>query len=160
VRAGLDELGADLQCVDKAGAGGGEVEAPGAGCADLFLHEAGSGGEEHIRRDGGDEDGLDLGGVNAAAAQAVARGLGGEVAGGYALVHDVALMDAGALDDPLVVGGDHLLEVGVGEKAGRNVSSYRRDLGADAVPGLQLQTQTSDLPGQRATVSILSRLVI
>src|SRR6185437_883951 len=43
VRAGFDELGADLQGVGEAGAGGGEVKAPGAGGSELVLHEAGGG---------------------------------------------------------------------------------------------------------------------
>jgi hypothetical protein len=36
----------------------------------------------------------------------------------------VALADAGALDDPIVVGGDHFLEVGVGEEAGWDEGAY------------------------------------
>jgi hypothetical protein len=35
----------------------------------------------------------------------------------------VALADAGALGDPLVVGGDHFFKVCVGEEAGWNVGS-------------------------------------
>jgi hypothetical protein len=37
--------------------------------------------------------------------------------GGLALGGDVALLDAGALDDPLVRGLEHALEVFVGEDA-------------------------------------------
>ena len=101
VRAGFDELGADLQGVGEAGAGGGEVEAPGAGGAELVLHEAGGGGEEHVGRDGGDDDGFDFGGLDAAGGEAAARGFDGEIAGGNALVDEMPLADAGALDDPL-----------------------------------------------------------
>ena len=106
VRAGFDELGADLEGVGEAGAGGGEVETPGAFGAELVLHEAGGGGEEHVRRDGGDDDGFDFGGVDAAGGEALAGGFDGEIAGADTLVDDVALADAGALGDPLVVGGD------------------------------------------------------
>ncbi len=141
--AGLDELGADLESVDEAGAGGGEIEAPGTGGPDFFLHEAGGRGEEHIRRDGGDDDGFDFGGFDAALAEEIAGGFGGEVAGGYPFVDDVTLADAGAVGDPFVVGGDHLFEIGVSEKAWRNVGPYSGNFGADSVPLFQRQTQTT-----------------
>ena len=74
--------------------------------------------------DGGDDDGFDFGGVEAAPGEAVARGFNGEIAGCGAGVDDVALADAGALGDPLVVGGDHGFEVGVGQQARWNISPY------------------------------------
>src|SRR5262249_32026417 len=43
------------------------------------------------------------------------RGADGQVGRRLAVVGDVALADAAALDDPLVVRVDHLLEVGVGQ---------------------------------------------
>ena len=118
-------LAPTLEGVEEAGAGGGEIEAPGAGGAELVLHEAGGGGEEHVGGDGGDDDGVEFAGVDAAAlARQILGGFGGEIAGGDAGVDDVTLADAGALDDPLVVGGDHFFEVGVGEQAGRDVGAY------------------------------------
>jgi hypothetical protein len=36
----------------------------------------------------------------------------------------VTLTDAGAIGDPLVVGGDHLFEVSVGEQAGWDEGAY------------------------------------
>ncbi len=141
VRAGFDELGADLEGVGEAGAGGGEVEAPGAGGAELVLDDAGGGGEDHVGRDGGDDDGFDFGGLDAAGGEAAAGGFDGEVAGGDAFVDEMTLADAGALDDPLVVGFDHLFEVCVGEDPGWNVSAEGGDFGADGRPGLQGETQ-------------------
>jgi len=124
VCAGFDELGTHLEGVGEAGTGGGEIEAPRVGGAELVLHEAGGGGEGHVRGDGGDDDGFDLGSINAALSQADFGGFGGEIAGGYAFVDQVTLTDAGALGDPLVVGGDHLFEVCVGEQAGWDVGAY------------------------------------
>ena len=51
-----------------------------------------------------------------------------QVGGGRPLVHDVPLADAGALQDPLVGGLDHLLQVGVGQQARRDASPERGDL--------------------------------
>ncbi len=42
-------------------------------------------------------------------------------------VGDVALANAGALDDPLIVGFDHFFEIVVGEYAGRYVAAQRGD---------------------------------
>ena len=144
----LDELGADLQRVGKAGAGGGEVEAPGAGGAELVLHEAGGGRERACP------------GVTVAtmmtstsvgwmprAARQLRGGFDGKVAGGDALVDEVAFADAGALDDPLVVGVDHFFEVGVGQQAGRNVGSDGRNLWRErCARGFNVRLKTSPQP--------------
>ena len=45
----------------------------------------------------------------------------------HARIDDVALADAGALQDPLVAGVDHLLEVGVGQHARRHVGGEAGD---------------------------------
>ena len=45
---------------------------------------------------------------------------------------DVALADAGALDDPLVRGVEHPGEVGVGQDAGGHGHADARDLGERA----------------------------
>ena len=54
----------------------------------------------------------------------------GQVAGGYALVHDMALANSGAFRDPLIGGFDHLLQIGVGQQAGRDVSPKGADFSA------------------------------
>ena len=112
--AGLDEFCPDLQSVGKAGAGGGEIETPGVGYAELVLHKAGGGREGHVGRDGGDDDDFDFAGVNAAPGEADLRSFNAEIAGGNAFIDDVALANAGALSDPFIAGGDHLCEVCVG----------------------------------------------
>ena len=126
----LDQLRAHLKGINETGAGGGEVESPGALRAELVLHQAGGGGEEHVRRDGGDDDGLDFAGLDAAFGEAAFGGFDGHVAGGHALLYQVALADADAAVDPFVGGLDHFFEIVVGEQAGWNVGSQSADLGA------------------------------
>ena len=157
VGTGFDEFGSDLEGVGEAGAGGGEVETPDVGGTELVLDEAGGGGERHVGGDGGDDDDFEFGGVDAAAGEADFGCFNGQIAGGYAFVDDVALANAGALGNPLVVGGDHFFEVCVGEQAGWNEGSYRRNLGADGDPRLQRETQTTTSQNKRAANSILSR---
>ena len=49
-----------------------------------------------------------------------------QVRRGHAGIDDVALADAGALQDPLVVGVDHALEIVVGQQPRRHVGGERR----------------------------------
>ena len=76
---------------------------------------------------GADDDQLDLIGPQAGLRNRLARGLGGEVGGRDAGVDDVPLADAGALQDPLVGGLDHPLEIGVGQQARRHEGRERVD---------------------------------
>ena len=66
-------------------------------------------------------------GVSPAFAIALQRRLLAEIRGRDARIDDVALADAGALQNPLVGGVDHLLEIGVGQHARRHVGRQRRD---------------------------------
>ena len=124
VRSGFDELCSHLEGVGEARAGGGEVETPGVGSAELILHEAGGSRKGHVGSDGRDDDGFDFGGVDTAAGEADFGGFDGEIAGGDPFLDQVTLADAGAFGDPLVVGGDHFFEVCVGEQAGWNIGAY------------------------------------
>ena len=116
-----------VEPVDEAAAGGDEIEAPGLRRAEIVLHEAGRGGEQHVRRDGADEDRVQFAGVDAALAERGFGGAGGEIGSGDVRRGDVALGDAGAVDDPFVVGLDHFFEIGIGQHAGRNVAPERGD---------------------------------
>ena len=91
------------------------------------LHQAGGGGEQVVGRDRADDDGVDSGGVHAALRQGALGGCHRHVGGGHIRVRDMALADAGPLQDPLVVGLDHLLEVLIGEEARRRVAPQRAD---------------------------------
>ena len=70
-----------------------------------------------------------------------------QVAGGYALVHDVPLADSGAFRDPLIRGFYHLLEVGVGQQAGRDVSPKSADLDSGDTCGHKLAHSMSSPVG-------------
>ena len=56
----------------------------------------------------------------------------GHAGGGLARGGDVALADAGALQDPLVGRVDHALEIGVAENPRRHVGRERRNRGQPA----------------------------
>ena len=96
--------------------------------AQLVLHQAGRGGKKHVGSDGADDDGIDVGGSQAALGERFLGGFDREVAGGHAFFDDVALADADAGENPFIVGVDHFLEVGVGEKTGRHVGAKGADL--------------------------------
>ena len=66
-------------------------------------------------------------GLEAARSKSLLRGFYRQIAGRHAFVDDVALADSGAFDNPLIAGFDHLLEIGVGQKAGRDVSPQSAD---------------------------------
>ena len=139
LHAGLDELGADLEGVREAGAGGGEIEAPGVGSAEFVLHEAGGGGKHHVWRHRRDDDDFDVRRGEAALGEAELCGFNGEIAGGDAGGDDVALADAGALGDPLVAGGDHGLQVFVGEEFGWDVGPTEEILARTGVRGFRVK---------------------
>src|SRR5450432_3836562 len=130
VRAGGYELRSGLQGEDKSRAGGREIEAPTALCSQLVLHQAGGGREEHVGRDCGHHDGLDFAGVDSALRQSAPGSFGGQIAGSYTFVHDVAFANAGARQDPLVGGLHDFFEVPIGQDSGRDIGSQGGDLGA------------------------------
>ena len=66
-------------------------------------------------------------GVSPARSIALHRRLARQVGRRDAGIDDVALADAGALQDPFVAGIDHLLEIGVGEHARRHVGRQAGD---------------------------------
>ena len=138
MRAGGHQASARGEAVYEAGAGGDEIESPGATRANGVLHQAGGGGEEVVRRDRADDDGVELGRRHAALGEGAFGGLNGHVGSGHLGPHDMALADSGAIHDPLVVGLDHLFEVLVGEHARRSVAPQRADFGLGQVcPFLQ-----------------------
>jgi hypothetical protein len=53
-----------------------------------------------------------------------------QIAGGDAFVHQVTLADASALQDPLIGGINHLLEILIAKDARWNVSAESGDFGA------------------------------
>ena len=60
VRTGGHQLRPNRQRVEKAGAGGGQIEPPGTRESELVLDQTGGGREEHVGRDGGDDKRVDI----------------------------------------------------------------------------------------------------
>ena len=83
--------------------------------------------------------------AHAALGQGAACGLGGEIAGGDAFVHDVAFADAGALHDPVVGSFHQLFQIVVGQQARRNISTQGSNLGAHQLAhSISLQVQKTN----------------
>ena len=134
-RAGGDHLHRRRQRIGEPGAGGAEVEAPGVVGADLRLQHARGARKDRVRRRGADDDEAELVGGDAGLAHRPFGGDLGEVRGADAGLGDVALADAGALQDPLVGGVDQLLEVRVGQHPRRHVGGQAGDLDGAELPG-------------------------
>ena len=115
VLPGLDELRADRQAVDRARARGEHVHRAGAPATEPVLDDVAGGREDHVRAGRADGDEFHVFRQEVRALERLLRRADGEVRRRLVLVGDAALADAGPLDDPRVVGLDHLLEIGVGQ---------------------------------------------
>src|SRR2546426_545898 len=115
ILACLDELAAEHETVDGARARREHVHGADVPAAEPVLDDVPDGREEHVGRRRAYRDELDVLGDEVRALQCLLVGLEGQVRGGLALVGDPALPDSAALEDPLVAGLHHLLEVGVGQ---------------------------------------------
>ena len=112
--------------VDEARADRLDVEGDADRRAQLALHDGGGGREGQVRRGGGDDDQVDVGGRAAGGVQGALGGLDRQVARRLVVAARVALLDAGALADPLVGGVDDLGQVVVGDDLVRADSRRRR----------------------------------
>ena len=130
--AGLDELRGDGERIDEAGARRLHVEAADVADADHVADQIGGRRKDQIRRRRRANQKLDVAGRGPGLAQQSAHCLGAHMrcAEPFAL-ENVPFADAGALDDPLVAGIDHLGQFGVGEKVGRQIAEHPGDRGAD-----------------------------
>ena len=129
---GLDELRGDGERIDEARARRLHVEAADVADADHVADQIGGRGKDEIRRRRGADQQVDVAGAVAVFAQQSAHRLGAHMRGAEPLaLEDVALLDAGALGDPLVAGVDHLRQFGVGEHVGRHVAEHPGDRRAD-----------------------------
>ena len=132
VGAAGDELRADGEGVEEAGAGGGKIKAPGIFRADAILDEAGGGGEKHVWSDGGDDDEADVVWADASGGENFAGSFGAEMGRGYSGVSVMALANSGACANPFVAGVDSLFEIEIRDHARRNVSGHSGDFCSDA----------------------------
>ena len=127
--AAADHVGGQGDAVAEAGAGGGDVERRGLVGAELVGDRGGDRRGLQQVGDRRDDDGVDLSGVDAGvleslAGRADAHHLHGLLGGGPA-----ALLDAGALLDPLVAGVDRLDDLGVRDDPRRAVGADAQDRG-------------------------------
>jgi hypothetical protein len=127
-RTGGDELATDGERIGEGRTRGADVEAPGVRGADLVLQQARRAREEHVGRDRADDDELDVARRQAGAPDRLEGGLLGQIGGADAGIDDVALADPGALQDPLVGGVDHLLEIVIGQHPRWHVGGQTLDL--------------------------------
>ena len=98
-----------------------------------MLNQAGCRGEEHVRRDGRDDDYVNVRRRYASFGQSFLGRFHREIAGRHALVNQVAFPNSGAFHDPVMVRLDHLLEILISQKARRDIRSQSADFGANRV---------------------------
>ncbi len=102
----LHQVGGGGQSINESGAGGYQIESPGSLGANLVLDQAGGGREEHVGRDGADEDGVKVRTVDSGVGQCSFGCLDGHVRRCHLRRGDVSFRNSGALHDP-IVGGIH-----------------------------------------------------
>jgi len=78
------------------------------------------------------------------------RRLHRQIASRHPGIHNMPLTNPRPLRNPLVVGRDHLLEIGIGQQPRRHIRPYRTDLRAHPHLRLQRQAQTLTSPGLTA----------
>ena len=117
----------DRQRVEEAGADGVHVEGDAVGDAERRLDLGRRRREGLVGSRRGEDDEVDVGCGDAGMVERAARRIGGEAAGRLAIAGDIAVADAGALDDPLVGGVDALREFFVGDRrAGQRAADAER----------------------------------
>ncbi len=115
VGMGLDEVRGDVEGIDEAGAGGFDVKGGGPAGSEFLLNEAGRAREEHIGRDGGDDDELDLVRGDFRVLKGPFGGQQGEIGGGLVGRGNPSLLNSGAGGDPLTGGTHHFLQILIGQ---------------------------------------------
>ena len=145
--AGHDELLAYFQRVDEARARRLEVEGRRPLRPDLVLHQAGRGWERHVRRDGGDDDEIDLIRCDARLGHRALGCLGRQIGAKLVVRRDAPGLDARAAGDPLVRRIDELFQVGVGDHALGDVGTHACD-GAGAALEAMLGAGVGEVAGR------------
>ena len=128
VRAGDEELVGRRDGEDEAGADRLQIEGDAVSDPERRLHLGRHRRKRVVGRRGGDDDEVDVGGLQPGVGERRLGGARRQRRRRLAVAGDVALADAGALHDPLVGGVDDLRHFGVGDHP-------RRQAGADATHG-------------------------
>ena len=97
------------------------------------VHQASGRGIHHVRGNSADYDEIDLLKVDRMGLLKILDRFHGKIAGGNALIHQVAFANTGAVEYPLVGGVDHFLQILVGEDARRDVSADSSNFGSRTV---------------------------
>ena len=148
VRARTRNLSAVVTAKTKPRAHRLQVERDAVRHAERGLDLRGGGGKRVIRRRGRDDHEVDVGGRRMRRGQRARGGRGPERRGRLAVGGDMALLDAGALDDPLVGRVDQLGEFVVGDDAFRQ-SRRRRPARPNGRAARDFRTDLTSLMGSR-----------
>ncbi len=92
-----------------------------------MLHQASRRGKQHVGRHRANDDGIQLGRRDTPLIERDTRSLHRQVRGGNFRSRNMALHDAGSVEDPLVVGLDHPLEILIRQHAWRHITTERAD---------------------------------
>jgi hypothetical protein len=115
-----------------------QVECRAAGYAEIGLHGNRTGRKGVIRRGGREHDKIDRAGIHMRVRQRRPRGARRHIRGQFPGSRDAPLMDAGALNDPLVGGIYFFRQVRVGENLVRQIAATakhnRTACGHEAAP--------------------------
>ena len=142
-RAVGDQRVGHRQRVDEAAAHRLHVEHRATGNAQLVLHDGRGGRKHHVRRGGGNDDQVDVAGLQAGRLQRGLRRRHRQLAGRHIGRGKVARLNAGALDDPFVRSldaprGQFGHQVVVGHPARRQVAAGAGDAGIASCHGIFL----------------------
>ncbi len=122
------------QSVQKARAGGDQIEAPGAFRSNLVLHDAGGGRKQHVRRDRAYQNAIQLGGVDPALIERHLRRAHRQIRSRHLRRGDMTLGDSRTVQDPLIAGLHHLFQFEVGQYTGWRVATQRGNFGFRQCP--------------------------
>ena len=135
VSARHDELLRDFESVNEPGTRGFEIERRRAPGADFVLHETRRCRERHIRRDGGDNDEINLFAGDAGHFHRALCRVRGHVRSEFVLRRHAPFLDAGARGDPFIRRLHHFFQVGVGQNFLRHI---RTDAGNGTRTALEI----------------------
>lgn len=128
VAARADVVSSSFESVDEAGASSLHIEGKGVDTARLEGYDRSRRGEVVVSCIRSHDDPVDGGGVDVVAGEEVLDGFDAEEGSTLrGVLEDATLADPDTGHDPLVVGVDHLLEVGIGYLIFREIPSDSRD---------------------------------
>jgi len=144
VQSAQNQAVRELHRAHEAGACRLYVRRAGRSNAERRLRAGGHAREDGLRRGRRRQDIVDVAQIDGEAARQIPRGGDAEVAAIFVLAGDASLLDAGALDDPLVARIHEPFEIGIRKDAVRHVRSDGRDDGG-GMQGACMKHKTNSL---------------